>query len=58
MAQLEPEYASASPFDAGTPETAPPAATARAREHWRSTRKEREAIVARIGPGRATIPVD
>jgi cyclohexyl-isocyanide hydratase len=46
--QLGHEYAPEPPFQAGTPETAPPAVVAAAKERLASTRKEREAIVERI----------
>jgi cyclohexyl-isocyanide hydratase len=43
--QLQHEYAPEPPFQAGTPETAPPAVVAVARERLASTRKAREAII-------------
>ncbi|HZM45076.1 MAG TPA: DJ-1/PfpI family protein [Burkholderiales bacterium] len=43
--QLQHEYAPEPPFRAGTPETAPPAVVAVARERLASTRKAREAII-------------
>ena len=46
--QLGHEYAPAPPFRAGTPETAPPAVLAAARERLASTRKAREAIIDEI----------
>ncbi|MEH3119776.1 MAG: DJ-1/PfpI family protein [Methylorubrum populi] len=46
--QLHQEYAPAPPFDAGRPETAGPGILAAARERLSATRREREAIVARV----------
>lgn len=46
--QLGHEYAPAPPFAAGTPETAPPAVVAAARERLASSRREREAIIDRL----------
>lgn len=46
--QLSLEYAPAPPFDAGTPETAPPKVLAAARRLLSGTRQERERIVARL----------
>lgn len=46
--QLHLEYAPAPPFDAGRPETAGPEILAIARERLAATRREREAIVARM----------
>ena len=46
--QLQIEYAPAPPFDAGTPDTAPPDVLAAARQRNVGTRAEREALVARI----------
>jgi cyclohexyl-isocyanide hydratase len=46
--QLGHEYAPEPPFQAGTPETAPPAVVATVKERLSSTRKEREAIIDRI----------
>ena len=46
--QLHLEYAPAPPFDAGRPETAAPDILAATRERLAATRREREAIVARI----------
>jgi len=46
--QLSHEYAPEPPFRAGTPETAPPAVVAVAKERLASTRKEREAIIDQI----------
>ncbi|WP_375465248.1 DJ-1/PfpI family protein [uncultured Methylobacterium sp.] len=46
--QLAIEYAPAPPFDAGTPETAPPAVLAAARARLAASRTERERIVAAI----------
>jgi cyclohexyl-isocyanide hydratase len=43
--QLGHEYAPEPPFRAGTPETAPPAVLAAAKERLASTRKAREAII-------------
>jgi cyclohexyl-isocyanide hydratase len=49
--QLQIEYAPAPPFDAGTPETAPPNVVAAARARGAKMRAEREALVARVaGP--------
>ena len=44
--QLTLEYAPAPPFDAGTPETAPPAVVAAVRERSASIRRERESFIA------------
>lgn len=46
--QLGHEYAPEPPFRAGTPETAPPAVLAAAKERLASTRKAREAIIDEI----------
>ena len=46
--QLQIEYAPAPPFDAGSPETAPPAVLERARTNGARMRAEREALVARV----------
>jgi cyclohexyl-isocyanide hydratase len=46
--QLGHEYAPEPPFRAGTPETAPPAVVAAAKERLASTRQERESIIDRI----------
>lgn len=46
--QLHQEYAPAPPFDAGRPESAGPEILAAARERLSATRREREAIVARL----------
>lgn len=46
--QLGHEYAPEPPFRAGTPETAPPAVLAAARERLAPTRKAREAIIDEI----------
>ncbi len=46
--QLGIEYAPAPPFDAGTPDRAPPAVLARARRAGAARRGEREALVARV----------
>jgi cyclohexyl-isocyanide hydratase len=46
--QLGHEYAPAPPFQAGTPETAPPAVIAAATERAAATRKEREAIIDQV----------
>jgi cyclohexyl-isocyanide hydratase len=52
--QLQHEYAPEPPFRAGTPETAPPAVVAVARERLASTRKAREAIIDELlGSGHA-----
>lgn len=48
--QLHQEYAPAPPFDAGRPETAGSETLAAARERLSATRREREAIVARLTP--------
>lgn len=45
--QLQIEYAPAPPFDAGTPETAPPDVVAAVRERGLPTRRAREALVQR-----------
>ena len=45
--QLQIEYAPAAPFDAGTPETAPPEILQAVRTAAAATRADREAIVAR-----------
>lgn len=44
--QLTLEYAPAPPFDAGTPETAPPAVVAAVRGRSASIRRERESLIA------------
>jgi cyclohexyl-isocyanide hydratase len=49
--QLGLEYAPAPPFDAGTPEGAPPAVLAAARARGAAMRAEREALVAAIAAG-------
>ena len=49
--QLQIEYAPAPPFDAGTPETAPPDVLSAASQRNAGTRAEREALVARITRG-------
>jgi cyclohexyl-isocyanide hydratase len=49
--QLALEYAPAPPFQAGTPETAPPAALAAAKARMASSRAAREAIVDRLVSG-------
>lgn len=46
--QLSLEYAPAPPFQAGTPEAAPPAVVTAVRERLGTSRRDREAIVARI----------
>jgi len=46
--QLQIEYAPAPPFDAGSPETAPPEVLARSRQRNAATRAAREELVARI----------
>jgi cyclohexyl-isocyanide hydratase len=46
--QLRIEYAPAPPFNAGTPETAPPAVLAAARNAAAGLRAEREALVSRV----------
>jgi len=46
--QLQIEYAPAPPFDAGTPETAPPDVLAASRQGGARMRADREAQVARI----------
>jgi len=46
--QLAQEYAPAPPFQAGTPETAPPAVLATAKERLASMRKAREAIIDQV----------
>jgi cyclohexyl-isocyanide hydratase len=46
--QLAHEYAPEPPFHAGTPETAPPAVLAAARQRLASTRRAREAIIDEI----------
>jgi cyclohexyl-isocyanide hydratase len=46
--QLQIEYAPAPPFDAGSPETAPPAVLRAARMRGAGMRAEREALVARV----------
>lgn len=51
--QLNLEYAPAPPFDAGTPETAPPAVVAAVRERSASIRREREGIMAPPAAGEA-----
>jgi cyclohexyl-isocyanide hydratase len=47
--QLQIEYAPAPPFDAGSPETAPPAVLAEARQRGARMRAAREALVKRVG---------
>jgi cyclohexyl-isocyanide hydratase len=47
--QLNLEYAPVPPFDAGTPETAPPDVLAAVRRRSAPLRAEREAIIATIG---------
>jgi cyclohexyl-isocyanide hydratase len=47
--QLSLEYAPAPPFDAGDPDTAPPAVIASARRRLAASRRERERIIAAIG---------
>lgn len=46
--QLAIEYAPAPPFDAGSPETAPPEVLAAVRARGERTRRMREALVARV----------
>jgi cyclohexyl-isocyanide hydratase len=46
--QLGHEYAPSPPFQAGTPETAPPAVVAAAQERAAATRKEREALIDQV----------
>ena len=46
--QLAHEYAPEPPFQAGTPETAPSAVIAAAKERVASTRKAREAIIDQL----------
>ena len=46
--QLGHEYAPAPPFAAGTPETAPPAVLAAAKERLAPMRKEREALIDKL----------
>jgi cyclohexyl-isocyanide hydratase len=46
--QLEIEYAPAPPFDAGTPETAPPEVLAAARQRNAPMRAARQALIARL----------
>jgi len=46
--QLQIEYAPAPPFDAGSPETAPPGVLAAAKARGAGMRAEREALVARV----------
>jgi cyclohexyl-isocyanide hydratase len=46
--QLQIEYAPAPPFDAGTPETAPPDVLAAARQRNAQTRSAREVLIARV----------
>ncbi|MGG5821667.1 DJ-1/PfpI family protein [Falsiroseomonas sp. HW251] len=46
--QLRIEYAPDPPFQAGDPDTAPPAVLARARAGMRAMRAEREALMARV----------
>jgi cyclohexyl-isocyanide hydratase len=48
--QLQIEYAPAPPFEAGTPETAPPDVLWTVRQRNARMRMEREALVARIAP--------
>ncbi|TCZ57813.1 DJ-1/PfpI family protein [Roseicella aquatilis] len=52
--QLQIEYAPAPPFQAGLPETAPPAVLAAARSRGAGMRAEREALVARVAARLAT----
>ena len=49
VAQLSLEYAPAPPFDAGTPETAPPDITEIARQRLAASRQERERIIGSLG---------
>ena len=49
--QLQIEYAPAPPFDAGTPETAPPDVLSATRQRGARMRAEREVLVARIARG-------
>jgi cyclohexyl-isocyanide hydratase len=49
--QLQIEYAPAPPFDAGTPETAPPDVLSATRQRSARMRAEREVLVARIARG-------
>ena len=51
--QLQIEYAPAPPFDAGSPETAPPDVLSSALRRYANTRAAREELVARIGRGLA-----
>jgi cyclohexyl-isocyanide hydratase len=51
MIQLAQEYAPEPPFQSGTPETAPPAVLAAARELLASMRQAREAIIEQIASG-------
>ncbi len=46
--QLQLEYAPAPPFDAGSPETAPPGVLAAAKARGAGMRAEREALMARV----------
>ncbi len=48
--QLYLEYAPAPPFNAGTPETAPPELVAEVRKHAAPTRRQRLEILDRIAP--------
>ncbi|MBU8537455.1 DJ-1/PfpI family protein [Falsiroseomonas tokyonensis] len=49
--QLGLEYAPAPPFEAGSPETAPPAILAGVRDKTAANRKAREALVAEVAKG-------
>lgn len=51
--QLAMEYAPAPPFQAGTPEEAPPAIVAATKQKLAPSRQAREAIVARVARNRA-----
>jgi cyclohexyl-isocyanide hydratase len=51
LVQLSLEYAPAPPFDAGMPDTAPPAVLAAAQRRLAAVRAEREALVAAITGG-------
>ncbi|MBN9560115.1 MAG: DJ-1/PfpI family protein [Alphaproteobacteria bacterium] len=53
--QLHLEYAPAPPFDAGTPETAPPPVVAAVRDRLAGSRAERQAIIAAVGRSPATV---